>query len=171
MVLPIWIRFWHPNINNGWQLVHTYTHTQHGICASVLLVSPAIWCDTLHDRVWHLSRLVPWKVGRFQTLLLFFWYCLCAKGLEFYVDLCVIYDVVISVWGAWYGFYSADPITDNYLFLMVDTDNTADNFILLYFKKEVHITCSLCSPENEKAQDVVSKDGWCNISYCWPGQI
>lgn len=35
----------------------------HGIGAGLLLVSPSIWCDTLHDRVWHLSRLVPWKVG------------------------------------------------------------------------------------------------------------
>lgn len=37
--------------------------TQYGISASLLLVSPSIWCDALHDRVWHLPRLVPWKVG------------------------------------------------------------------------------------------------------------
>lgn len=34
----------------------------HGIRAGVLPVSPAIWCDSLHDWVWHLSGLVPWEV-------------------------------------------------------------------------------------------------------------
>lgn len=42
--------------------------TQHGISASLLLVSPSIWCDALHDRVWHLSRLVPWKVSVLAAL-------------------------------------------------------------------------------------------------------
>lgn len=42
--------------------------TQHGISASLLFVSPSIWCDALHDRVWHLSRLVPWKVGVLTAL-------------------------------------------------------------------------------------------------------
>lgn len=53
-------------------------------------------------------------------------------------------------------FLSAE--TDNYLILMADTDKISDNFTFLYFIK--FVTCSLCTVEGKKGEDVVSKYGY-----------
>ena len=42
--------------------------------------------------------------------------------------------------------------------LLADANKITDNFTFLYFKK-TFLTCSLCTPEGQKGQDVVNKDG------------
>lgn len=37
---------------------------EDGLGASVLPLPAALWCDPLHDRVWHVPGLVSWQVRR-----------------------------------------------------------------------------------------------------------